>query len=102
MQHLGAINWSVAGCRGERRVGRFLPSLAEDDARAYWLKVLDSGRPLLAACDEDQLLGAVQLDPAARPNGSHRAEVMKRTGVTSVPDLIRLVMAAAESQPSEA
>jgi two-component system CheB/CheR fusion protein len=32
---------------------------------------------------------------------NHRAEVMKRTGVTSVPDLIRLVMAAAERLPLE-
>jgi two-component system, chemotaxis family, CheB/CheR fusion protein len=32
---------------------------------------------------------------------NHRAEVMKRTGVTSVPDLIRLVMAAAESLPAK-
>jgi two-component system CheB/CheR fusion protein len=31
---------------------------------------------------------------------NHRAEVMKRTGVTSVPDLIRLVMAAADSLPA--
>jgi len=32
---------------------------------------------------------------------NHRAAVMKRTGVTSVPDLIRLVMAAADSLPRE-
>jgi two-component system, chemotaxis family, CheB/CheR fusion protein len=31
---------------------------------------------------------------------NHRAEMMRRTGVTSVPDLIRLVMAAAERQPA--
>jgi two-component system CheB/CheR fusion protein len=33
---------------------------------------------------------------------NHRAAVMKRTGVTTLPDLIRLVMAAAERQPEEA
>jgi two-component system CheB/CheR fusion protein len=33
---------------------------------------------------------------------NHRAAVMKRTGVTSVPDLIRLVMAAADGVPAEA
>jgi len=32
---------------------------------------------------------------------NHRAAVMKRTGVTSVPDLIRLVMAAADSPTAE-
>jgi two-component system CheB/CheR fusion protein len=32
---------------------------------------------------------------------NHRAAVMKRTGVTSVPDLIRLVMAAADAAPME-
>ncbi len=32
---------------------------------------------------------------------NHRAAVMKRTGVTSVPDLIRLVMAAADGAPAE-
>jgi two-component system CheB/CheR fusion protein len=31
---------------------------------------------------------------------NHRAEVMRRTGVTSVPDLIRLVMAAADLLPA--
>ena len=29
---------------------------------------------------------------------NHRAAVMKRTGATTLPDLIRLVMAAAEGQ----
>jgi two-component system, chemotaxis family, CheB/CheR fusion protein len=33
---------------------------------------------------------------------NHRAAVMKRTGVATLPDLIRLAMAAADSQPVEA
>jgi two-component system CheB/CheR fusion protein len=33
---------------------------------------------------------------------NHRAAVMKRTGVASIPDLIRLVMAAADGVPAEA
>ena len=33
---------------------------------------------------------------------NHRAAVMKRTGVTTLPDLIRLVMAAADGEPAEA
>ena len=33
---------------------------------------------------------------------NHRAAVMKRTGVASLPDLIRLVMAATDALPAEA
>jgi two-component system CheB/CheR fusion protein len=33
---------------------------------------------------------------------NHRAAVMKRTGVASLPDLIRLVMAAADGLPAQA
>jgi two-component system, chemotaxis family, CheB/CheR fusion protein len=42
---------------------------------------------------------AHDLGVSQRTVENHRAEVMKRTGVTSVPDLIRLVMAAADGQP---
>ena len=44
---------------------------------------------------------AHDLGVSQRTVENHRAAVMKRTGVTSVPDLIRLVMAAADSLPVE-
>jgi two-component system CheB/CheR fusion protein len=44
---------------------------------------------------------AHDLSVSQRTVENHRAAVMKRTGVSSVPDLIRLVMAAADGLPSE-
>jgi len=44
---------------------------------------------------------AHDLGVSQRTVENHRAEMMKRTGVTSVPDLIRLVMAAADGLPAE-
>jgi two-component system, chemotaxis family, CheB/CheR fusion protein len=44
---------------------------------------------------------AHDLGVSQRTVENHRAAVMKRTGVTSVPDLIRLVMAAADGVPTE-
>jgi acetyltransferase len=59
----------------------FLYPLSTDAATAYWTSVhgaVRSGsRVLLAAFEDQDLVGAVQLDLAGMPNGSHRAEVMK-------------------------
>jgi GNAT superfamily N-acetyltransferase len=59
----------------------FLPPLGIAEAREYWAKVCDVIHPerriLLAALSDGRLTGSVQLDLAAMPNGSHRAEVMK-------------------------
>jgi GNAT superfamily N-acetyltransferase len=59
----------------------FLPPLGVAEARDYWCEVaaaLDGGnRILIAAFSDADLVGAVQLDLAARPNALHRAEVMK-------------------------
>lgn len=59
----------------------FVPPLADHDARAYWNGVRGAlggaGRVLLAAVEQGRILGSVQLDLAAQPNGRHRAEVMK-------------------------
>lgn len=59
----------------------FVPPLADGDARAYWNGVKnalgDGNRVLLAAEEQGRILGSVQLDFAAMPNGRHRAEVMK-------------------------
>lgn len=61
----------------------FLPPLAPGDARAYWesvaAAVADGSRVLLVArADGDgALVGTAQLALETRPNGRHRAEVMK-------------------------
>lgn len=59
----------------------FLPPLSEEEARAYWLDVLDGvaqqARVLLVAWENGQALGTVQLELAMKANGRHRAEVQK-------------------------
>ena len=59
----------------------FLPPLNLEQAREYWAKVCDAICPerrlLLVARLDGRIVGSVQLDCAAMPNGSHRAEVMK-------------------------
>jgi len=59
----------------------FLPPVGDAEGRAYWRTVLaavsEGGRVLLAALDEDGIVGTVQLDLSRMPNAKHRAEVMK-------------------------
>ena len=59
----------------------FLPPLDLAEARAYWQGVLADvaagSRLLLAAFAGDQMAGSVQLDLVQKPNGRHRAEVVK-------------------------
>ncbi len=59
----------------------FMPPLTETDAAAYWRSVVpaisDGSRVLLAAVEEGQLQGSVQLALETRANGNHRAEAMK-------------------------
>lgn len=59
----------------------FLPPLSEEEARAYWLDVLEGvaqqTRVLLVAWNNEQALGTVQLELATKPNALHRAEVQK-------------------------
>jgi two-component system, chemotaxis family, CheB/CheR fusion protein len=45
---------------------------------------------------------AYDLGVSQRTVENHRASVMKKIGVASIPDLIRLVMAAAEGLPAKA
>ena len=59
----------------------FLPPLSEEEARAYWASVLEDiaqqKRVLLIARHSEQVVGAVQLELATKPNARHRAEVQK-------------------------
>jgi ribosomal protein S18 acetylase RimI-like enzyme len=59
----------------------FVPPLDARDARTYWAGVKNAiaggNRILLAAVEQGEVLGAVQLDLATMPNARHRAEVMK-------------------------
>jgi ribosomal protein S18 acetylase RimI-like enzyme len=60
----------------------FLPPLDPEEAARYWQGVFDavekgSRRLWVARGADGSVIGAVQLDLETRPNGSHRAEVMK-------------------------
>jgi acetyltransferase len=59
----------------------FLPPLAQDAARDYWLAVrrdLQAGtRLLVAAFEDDRVVGSGQLAIPIWPNAHHRAEVQK-------------------------
>ena len=59
----------------------YLPPLDPAAARAYWESILAEvaagSRLLLAAFQDDQLAGSVQLELVQKPNGRHRAEVAK-------------------------
>jgi ribosomal protein S18 acetylase RimI-like enzyme len=59
----------------------FLPPLSKEEARTYWTAVLEDmaqkKRLLLVARHSAQVVGAVQLELATKPNARHRAEVQK-------------------------
>src|SRR5438445_29181 len=59
----------------------FLPPLSDAEAADYWREVVQAlhepWRILLIATRDAELAGTVQLDLASRPNGRHRAEVVK-------------------------
>jgi len=59
----------------------FLPPLSEEEAREYWISVLEDiaqqKRVLLIARHSEQVVGAVQLEFATKTNARHRAEVQK-------------------------
>ena len=59
----------------------FLPPLSAEEARYYWISVLEDvaqqKRVLLVAYDAQHVTGAVQLELATKPNARHRAEVQK-------------------------
>jgi acetyltransferase len=59
----------------------FLPPLSDEEATAYWDGIIgdlaDGTRVLLVAMQDGQVVGSVQLEPAGRANGAHRAEVQR-------------------------
>ncbi len=59
----------------------FIPPLNEEEAREYWNSVLEDiaqkRRILLIARNTENIVGAVQLELATKPNARHRAEVQK-------------------------
>jgi ribosomal protein S18 acetylase RimI-like enzyme len=58
----------------------YLAPFADEDGLAFWRAAkaaLAHGRVLFGAYAQGRLVGSVQLDPVAKPNGRHRAEVQK-------------------------
>jgi GNAT superfamily N-acetyltransferase len=58
----------------------FMAGLRRDEAAEWWRKTLMSASPrtvILAARDEQGIVGTVQLQPAWAPNQPHRADVAK-------------------------
>lgn len=59
----------------------FLPPLSDEEASLYWNAVIEDivnqKRVLLVARDAETIVGAVQLEFAAKANALHRAEVQK-------------------------
>ena len=59
----------------------FLLPLLPEEARCYWAQVIadveQGARVLLVARQAGHIVGAVQLEPAAKRNAAHRAEVQK-------------------------
>jgi ribosomal protein S18 acetylase RimI-like enzyme len=59
----------------------FLPPLSDDEATASWDGIINDlaseKRVLLVAVQDGQVVGSVQLEPAGRANGAHRAEVQR-------------------------
>lgn len=67
----------------------FLPPLSPEEARSYWLNVLNEDTKLWVAKMENEIVGTIQLQLCNKANGRHRAEIAKlmtsprhrRTGV---------------------
>lgn len=55
----------------------FLPPLSRREARAYWLGALAESVKLWVAEHDGHIVGTVQLQLSAKPNGRHRAEIAK-------------------------
>ena len=78
IEHLGGL--VIDAVDSGASIG-FMPPLGRTEALDYWREVIAamrSGRRLLlVAMDGDVVEGSVQMDLEPRPNGNHRAEVIK-------------------------
>ena len=80
----------------------FMPPLSQTDALSYWGDVVAAirvgSRVLLAAIENDRVIGSVQLALETRRNGDHRAELIKLMVHSSVRrrGVARALMQAAE------
>src|SRR3954464_9216574 len=84
----------------------YLAPLADEDGVAFCHSVksaLPTGRVLLGAYAGERLVGSVQLDPVAKPNGRHRAEVQKLLVLREFRGrgIARTLMAAVERKAAE-
>jgi two-component system, chemotaxis family, CheB/CheR fusion protein len=95
---LATIGRALDRARDSRKLSAWRKTAAERVARLTprersVMDLVVQGRP--------NKIIAHDLGISQRTVENHRAAVMKRTGVSSVPDLIRLVMAAADGRPAE-
>ena len=111
----GAADFLEKPIRADQLVASIARALerSQDEAkRSAWRKMAAERVAGLTPRERDVMDLVVQGRPnkiiadvlgiSQRTVENHRAAVMKRTGVTTLPDLIRLVMAAADSQPVDA
>lgn len=87
----------------------FLENLGVDENGAYWRSVFCGLRPgervmLLARTEAGRVVGAVQFERSSKPNGRHRADVMRLLVHTSArgQGLGRRLMAAIEREAIDA
>jgi two-component system CheB/CheR fusion protein len=80
-------------------IGRALERIRDSGKLLEWRKTASER---IARLTPPNKIIAHDLGISQRTVENHRSAVMKRTGVASLPDLIRLVMAAADRPPDSA
>ncbi|WP_105901592.1 GNAT family N-acetyltransferase [Vibrio gangliei] len=81
--HMDALIALLQDCVASGASVGFLPPVDSDTAKQYWqqvgieLNARPSARLLLAAFENNQLVGCVQLSLSTKANAQHRAEVEK-------------------------
>ena len=111
----GAADFLEKPVRADQLVASIVRAMerSQDEAkRSAWRKTATARVAVLTPRERDVLDLVVQGRPnkiiadvlgiSQRTVENHRAAVMKRTGVTTLPDLIRLVMAAGDRSPVDA
>ncbi len=78
-QHLPQLADVLRDCVEGGASVNFMWPFTQADAEAFFAKVIDNwgDRILLAAFEEDRLIGTVQIIPATPPNQPHRADIAK-------------------------